>query len=272
MSKPKLILSDIDGTILNDQAELLPATITGVRAAVRQGATMVLASARSPKGMWSIAKQLGIESTMIAYNGALTAKTDDDDHLQVFEEEPIDRKVARRVQKVIAKKWPKASINVYSNNDWFVQANGPWEKQEAAGIGYEPTVTNLSTWLAKSNAPIHKILIMADADTITEINAQLQTPTYKAIAAYRSKDTYLEIVAAGVTKATALKQLLVDDDLTPEDAIAFGDNYNDLAMLHLAGIGVAMGNAPEVIKEGADLVTTDNNHDGIYQVLNQYFD
>ncbi|MFC6181283.1 Cof-type HAD-IIB family hydrolase [Lactiplantibacillus daowaiensis] len=272
MTKPKLILSDIDGTLLNDQAEMLPATVTGIRAAVRQGATMVLASARSPKGMWGLAQELGIDSTMIAYNGALTAKTDAEDQLKVFEERPIDRKVARKLQKLIAKNWPQASINIYSNNDWLAQRNGSWERQEAAGIGYPAQITDLASWLAKGAAPIHKLLIMADASVITAINAKLQTPAFKAIAAYRSKDTYLEIVAAGVTKAKALEVLIADDQLTPADAIAFGDNFNDLAMLHLAGIGVAMGNAPEVVKEVADIVTTDNNHDGIYQVLQQYFD
>jgi len=271
MTQPKLILSDIDGTLLTDAAEILPATIAGVQAAVQQGATMVLASARSPKGMWGLAQQLGIDSTMIAYNGALTAKTTADDQLQVFEERPIKSALTQQIQALVAEQWPQASMNIYSRNQWLVSQLGAWEQQEAAGIGYQPRVTALAPWLATAEAPVHKMLVMAEPSVITAIDQHLQAPAFNGIDAYRSKDTYLEIVATGVSKAAALKTLIADDQLSPADAIAFGDNFNDLAMLELVGIGVAMGNAPQAVQQGADLVTTDNNHNGIQQVLNQYF-
>jgi len=271
MTQPKMILSDIDGTLLNDQAEILPATIAGVQQAVQQGATIVLASARSPKGMWGLAQQLGINSTMIAYNGALTAKTDADDQLQMVEQRPIEVALARQIQALVADKWPTASINLYSNNQWFVQRLTAWEAQEAAGIGYQPVVTDLATWLTKAPTPVHKVLIMAEAVVITALATELQAPAFAGIDAYRSKPTYLEIVATGVSKAAALKTWLADTDISPAETLAFGDNFNDSAMLQLAGTGVAMGNAPQAVQQVADLVTTDNNHNGIQQVLNHYF-
>ncbi|MFC6200459.1 Cof-type HAD-IIB family hydrolase [Lactiplantibacillus nangangensis] len=244
MTKPKLILSDIDGTLLTDAAEILPATVTGVKQAVAQGATMVLASARSPKGMFGLAQQLGITSTMIAYNGALTAKMTATS-LTVLEERPIASAVAAKVEQLVRENWPQASFNIYAANQWLVRELGPWEQQEAAGIGYQPEVVVPATWLAK--------------------------PT-QAISAYRSKPTYLEIVATGVSKAAALETLIADEQISPAQAIAFGDNFNDLDLLKLVGIGVAMGNAPAAVKQGANLVTTDNNHNGIQQVLAQYFE
>ena len=101
MKTIKLIVSDIDGTLVDSHGQLLPATITGVQAAVAKGAKMVLASARSPKGMFGIAQQLGINSTMIAYNGALTATTDANDQLTVFEEQAVAPELARSVQALI---------------------------------------------------------------------------------------------------------------------------------------------------------------------------
>lgn len=267
----KLIVSDIDGTLVDQHGDLLPETITGVQAAVRRGASVVLASARPPKGMFGLAQQLGIDSTMIGYNGALTAKTDANDQLQVFAQQPIDQELAQRVQALVATRWPGTSISIYANNDWLVEQTGPWEQQEATGIGFDPTVTDLAQWLQGAVEPVHKIMIMAEPDVIVAIERALNTPEFAALTAYRSKDTYLEIVKAGVTKAAALTELLAEDHLRPNQAIAFGDHFNDVAMLKAAGIGVAMGNAPAAVKAAADQVTTDNNHPGIQQTLNRYF-
>ena len=271
MKTIKLIVSDIDGTLVDSHGQLLPATITGVQAAVAQGAKMVLASARSPKGMFGIAQQLGINSTMIAYNGALTATTDANDQLTVFEEQAVAPELARSVQALIAREWPTASINIYTNNDWLVASMGQWEQQEADGIGYQPHVADLADWLQVAPTPVHKIMIMAEASVIKAIEQRLQTFEFEDLAVYRSKATYLEIVATGVTKAAALKKLLADEQLTTAETLGFGDNFNDVAMLQEVGVGVAMGNAPQAVKDAADMVTTDNNHNGIQLTLARYF-
>lgn len=272
MTSIKMILSDIDGTLLNDEADLLPSTITGLKKAAAQGAQIVLASARSPKGMFGLAQQLGVHSTMIAYNGALTAATDAADHLTVMEQQPIPLAAAQAVQKVVAQRWPEASLNIYTNNDWYVEQVAAWEEQEADGIGYQPTITPLATWLATPQTPIHKLMIMAPASTISAIEPLLKSPEFADLDVYRSKPTYLEIVATGVSKAAALKKLLVDEKVATKQTMAFGDNFNDVAMLQTVGIGVAMGNAPQAVKDAADIVTLDNNHDGIAKVLQVYFD
>ncbi|BDZ32075.1 Cof-type HAD-IIB family hydrolase [Lactiplantibacillus sp. WILCCON 0030] len=270
MTKPKLILSDIDGTLLTDEAKILPATVMSVKRAVNAGATMVLASARSPKGMFGLAQQLGLNSTMIAYNGALTAKMTAT-KLTVLEERPIEPQLAAKVQRLVAQNWPEASINIYTGNQWLVSEMGSWETQEATGIGYQPEVVNQAAWLQRPTAVSHKVMIMAAPAVIQAIEQALQAPVFAGISAYRSKPTYLEIVAAGVSKAAALQTLIADEKLSPAQAIAFGDNFNDLALLKLVGVGVAMGNAPAAVKTAATVVTTDNNHNGIQQVLDQYF-
>ncbi|CAM3159798.1 Cof-type HAD-IIB family hydrolase [Lactiplantibacillus plajomi] len=271
MTAIQLIVSDIDGTLVDSTGQLLPATVSGVQRAVEHGATMVLASARPPKGMRTIAQQLGIDTTMIAYNGALTAKTDANDRLTVVEQQPVPLALARRVNQLVATNWSTASVNIYSNNDWVVARMTAWERQEADGIGFEPRVTDLGQWLTTATAPVHKMMIMADAAIITAVEQALTATDFNGLTVYRSKDTYLEIVAAGVSKASALTTLLADDQLSPAAALAFGDNYNDVAMLKTAGIGVAMGNAPADVQAAADRVTTDNNHPGIQQILAEYF-
>lgn len=83
----------------------------------------------------------------------------------------------------------------------------------------------------------------------------------------RSSPILLEIMDKTVSKAEGIKIMLEHFGLKANQSIAFGDNYNDLDMLELAGVGVAMNNAPDDVKKTASAVTDDNNHDGIYKFL-----
>lgn len=79
-----------------------------------------------------------------------------------------------------------------------------------------------------------------------------------------------DVIAKGGGKQTAIRRYLEENGLTPEEAIAFGDGENDIGMLKLAGIGVAMGNAEAIVKEAADYVTTDIDDNGIANALKHF--
>jgi len=79
-----------------------------------------------------------------------------------------------------------------------------------------------------------------------------------------------DVIAKGGGKQTAIRRYLAENGLTPEEAIAFGDGENDIGMLKLAGIGVAMGNAEGIVKEAADYVTTDIDDNGIENALKHF--
>ena len=83
----------------------------------------------------------------------------------------------------------------------------------------------------------------------------------------RSKPFFLEFTEAGVTKGTSLNQLIQKLGIKREEVIAMGDSYNDQAMIEFAGLGVAMGNAPDDIKEIANYVTDTNMNDGVAKVV-----
>lgn len=86
----------------------------------------------------------------------------------------------------------------------------------------------------------------------------------------RSKPYFLEFTEKGVTKGTSLDQLIQACGIKREEVIAIGDSYNDLSMIEFAGLGVAMGNAPDDIKEIADLVTETNMNDGVAKVVEEF--
>ena len=86
----------------------------------------------------------------------------------------------------------------------------------------------------------------------------------------RSKPFFLEFTEAGVTKGTSLNQLIQKLGIKREEVIAMGDSYNDQAMIEFAGLGVAMGNAPDDIKEIANYVTDTNMNDGVAKVVEKF--
>ncbi len=86
-----------------------------------------------------------------------------------------------------------------------------------------------------------------------------------------SKPSYLEIMDRSVSKTSAIRFLQERWGVARQQVIAVGDNFNDMDMLEYAGVGVAMGNAPESVKNAADEVTLSNDDDGVAKVIEKYF-
>ena len=87
---------------------------------------------------------------------------------------------------------------------------------------------------------------------------------------YRSEPFFLEIMPQNIDKAYSLSKLLNIIGLTKDEMIACGDGFNDLSMIKYAGLGVAMGNAQEVVKESANYVTATNDENGVANVVNEF--
>ena len=91
------------------------------------------------------------------------------------------------------------------------------------------------------------------------------------LSVYRSAPYFIEVVPQGIDKAASIEKLINYLGIDQKDTIACGDGYNDLSMIKYAGVGVAMSNAVDVIKENADYITLSNNDDGIAKVIEKFF-
>ena len=87
---------------------------------------------------------------------------------------------------------------------------------------------------------------------------------------FRSEPYFLELVPKGIDKASSLSVLLEKLGMTKDEMIAVGDGFNDLSMIQYAGLGVAMANAQEVVKENADFITLSNEEDGVAHVVEKF--
>jgi len=263
MSHIRLIISDIDGTILNDLHQIDSDLLTLIPDLKREEIPFVLASARSPKGMAPIAKELGIEDCpMACYNGALIQKGE-----QVLFEHPLDKNEARQFIDWANQHFPQVSINLYSGKDWMTDHLDQWSREEARITGEKPLILPLLDPLLDMTKPLHKLLLIGDAEEIQALYRAISADDFPS---YLSKANYLEVTAKHVSKEDALVELANHYHLSLEEVLTMGDNFNDLPMLKKAGIGVAMGNAPQEVKDEAAVVTKDNNENGAGQAVETY--
>ncbi|WP_270523630.1 Cof-type HAD-IIB family hydrolase [Streptococcus anginosus] len=265
----RLVISDVDGTILNDQHQVDYQLKTQLPLLQEKGIPFVLASARSPLGMEPIAQQLGlIDNPLACYNGALVIKGNSQNY-DVLMEHGLDKKEVQYLLELVQEKFPAVAINLYSGKDWFAEQIDKWVQEEADITGEIPTIQDLAFVLQKQ-VSVHKLLLIGEPADIQKLQDYLQNIAFPQTAFYLSKENYLEVTAKQVSKENALQEIAHFYHISLQQVIAIGDNFNDLPMLKLAGLGVAMGNAPKAVKEQVAAVTHTNNNHGVAQAIEQY--
>lgn len=262
----KLIFSDIDGTLINDELKVTPKTRDAIRQQIIKGNVFIPASARLPKGIMTAVGQILGVFPMIAYNGALAL----DETGRALITRFFDAKKAAEICRYVDEQNNGSAWNIYSGYVWYcAQEKSPLVEHEEKIVNVKATPTTVEQ--IEQLHGVHKALIMGKPENLDHIQEEL-TPKFSDLSFVRSSRTLLEVVLKGVSKASAVKILADEYKISLQDCIAFGDNYNDEEMLEEVGHPVLMGNAPEALKEkiGLDNVTLDNNHDGIAEALEKF--
>lgn len=261
----KIVFSDIDGTVLNSKHELLTSTIEAVQKLALKNIPFVLVSARMPKAMKLILDEMKVKMPMISYGGALVL----DEQNKILYDNKINKIDTEAIISEIELLWPDdVVINYYSDDNWFVKdENNKAVKREENITNVKASQADFKELINKNILP-NKILCMTKANISSKIEAVLQEK-FPQLNIVRSSDILIEIMNKDVSKANGIEVLLHHLKMTPAQAIAFGDNYNDLTMLNFVGRGVVMQNAPEEIRKEAKYITKSNNEDGIYEYLKQ---
>ena len=266
MSRIKLIMSDIDGTILDKNHQLDSYLIELMPLLKQRDIPFVLASARSPLGIAPISKELGITECPIAcYNGALISLGD-----KILSQYSIDKSELLLLHDFLKKEFPTVSINVYSGKDWLVNTIDEWVEIEATITGESPKVTSLADFIRDEKTLVHKLLLIDNTDTIQKLQKNLSSIDFPQTDFYLSKDNYLEVTHNQVSKKQALLELANYYQLPLTSIMTLGDNYNDIPMIETAGLGIAMGNAPRDVKTCAKAVTDSNEQNGVSKAIKLY--
>ncbi|GAB5057079.1 fructose-phosphate phosphohydrolase SppA [Companilactobacillus alimentarius] len=271
MKQIKLILSDIDGTILDDKNMIDGGLKNNIQKLRQKKIPFILASARSPKGMVSIAKKLDVLDNPIAcYNGALVVKNLQAEKYTTILSHELKISETQQILNILMNKFPRIAINLYSGSNWYVENIDKWVKIEADITKMVPIETDLTQLIAKDKIPVHKLLLIGETSEIKRVKQFLEEANYSDSSFYLSKDNYLEITNKQVSKEKALRELVNYYEINLSETMTLGDNFNDVPMLDLAGLGVAMQNAPEEVKHHAQVTTKSNNENGVSFAIKKY--
>ncbi|WP_242258348.1 Cof-type HAD-IIB family hydrolase [Streptococcus thoraltensis] len=260
----KIIFSDIDGTLINDQLQVTQRTRDAIVSAVENGNLFVPVSARMPEAIKPIIRDFLPKTPIISYNGAYIQ----DENGQEIASSPMATDTGIAICRYLEKEHPGIAWNVYSGEKWLSQdRSNKWISREEDVVGISSQEAVLDD--LNSLREIHKLLLMGEPEEILAVEAVLKQG-YPELSISKSYPYYLEIMAAGIQKGRAVARLADHYDATIQEAYAFGDNFNDLDMLEAVGNGYVMANGPEAVRQAIGKVTADNNNDGIADVLEEH--
>lgn len=269
MSKYKMLCLDIDGTLLNSNHKITLKTKNAIKSLYKgKGIPVILVSARMPSAIKYLKNELEIDTPIICYSGAFILSNKD----EMLYNEYIEKNIVSNIFKEISDLDIHKSL--YLKDRWCISRNDMWSDLESSITGINPEIISFKELLevkSDDDNGFNKILLIGDEAIVKKAYLRLRKANFEKISFNMSKPTYIEIMNNNTSKTKAIKKLLDIYNITNEEVVTIGDNYNDVDMIKFAGLGIAMGNAPDEVKLISDDVTLSNDDDGVAEAIARYF-
>ncbi|MBQ1276138.1 MAG: HAD family phosphatase [Flavobacteriales bacterium] len=269
----KLVCSDIDGTLLDSTRDVSAATAAAIEALDKKGIPFVMISARMPRAMRPFQYKSHINRPIVCFNGAyIESEIKEDGLVRVLRNRPINYECF--IDMLIFLSNYDIHVSTFHKDSWYANRMDRWTEREINNTRCQPEIIPNNGMIHRFSCDglsAHKVLLMGEVEIIEEVYHKLSSMYGEHVDIYRSKDTYLEINAKAVSKDKSLDLLARYYNIKVNDIMAFGDNYNDIGMLTRAGMGVAVGNAKDVVKTAANATTLRNTEDGVATYINEFF-
>ena len=267
MKDIKMLVLDIDGTLTNSKKEITPETKRAILNIQERGHKVMLASGRPTPGMKRFAEELELEKYggyLLSFNGGriINCRSGEIVFQKMFPPHLIPQIYRFAVLN-------DCGLVTYFG-DRIISATRMDEYVELEGRINGMKIQEVEKFISFVDFDVNKLLMTAPADRAEQYERTLQEKYGDIISVYRSEPFFIELMPKGVDKATSIDRMLETVGLTRENIICCGDGYNDLTMIEYSGVGVAMSNAQEKVKEKADYITKSNDEDGIVHVIDKF--
>ena len=236
----KVVVSDLDGTLLNNQHQISPHTRRTLHRLTAEGIRFIVATGRHHIDVQGIRNALGLEIFLITANGAVVHDKQDN----CIYNQTIPPQLAQELVEI--ERLPDIDLHLYQGDEWLVEAESPELLAYHKESGFTYRVVDPVT-LDKQG--INKIFYTGEHPDLVELENRLLTYFGDRLSIAFSTPTCLEAMQKGVNKGNAVKAVLELNGYRLQDAIAFGDGMNDKEMLSMAGKGCVMGNAHQRLKD-----------------------
>lgn len=264
----KLLVLDIDGTLVNSQKVITPKTLEALLRIQEEGHIIALASGRPYPGLKRFITQLKLEEYggyALSFNGGkviscATGKA-------VYEET-----VPKRYAKIIYDYAIEHGLGLvtYDSKDVITGTEiDSYMEYEAKLNGME--LVRVDDFVSYVDFDMIKCLLTAKPEYAEKCENEMRKLLAPELNVFRSEPYFIEVTNCNVDKAKSIAGLLSIIGMEQKDTVCCGDGFNDLTMVSYGGIGVAMGNAQEIVKQNADFITGSCDEDGLVTVIEKFF-
>lgn len=259
----RLVVSDIDGTLVTPDKRLTPAAVAAARRLDAAGVGLTLVSSRPARGMASLVEALAVSLPFAAFNGGNLVAPD----FSLLAAKRLSVDAARTAIELFQRRG--VSVWVFADDRWLLQdASGADVRRERRTVGFAPTlVADFDGEIDR----IDKLVGVSDQpDLLADVESEAQGVLRGEANALRSQAYYLDVTHPDADKGHAVRALCRRIGVSPAETAVIGDQSNDLAMFAVAGMSVAMGQGTDEVKAGADFVTDANDRDGFAKAIDRF--
>lgn len=256
----KLVVSDLDGTLLDGKSKVTEYTKNAVKKLIDKGIKFAIATGRGEASAMRFRDELGLKIYLICNNGA---NIYDDNENMIFER-VIEKETVHKIIEVLRKR--RVKYNCFYHEDFYKEEYDTTDYSRRIGFR-EHTLKDIFQCPS-----LHKIIIEEEPEIILSVNKELREKFSHEAEITISDPRCIDIVPKGCSKGNALTLIAQEMKIQMERVMAFGDGENDLDMLRKVGHPVAMENAQEIVKKEVNNRALKNIDNGVAKYLEEYFD
>jgi Cof subfamily protein (haloacid dehalogenase superfamily) len=259
----RLVVADVDGTLVTPDKVLTPRTGTVVRAIIEAGIAFTITSGRPPLGMKPLIHDLQLHDPIAAFNGGLLVRPD----LSVIREHLIPSEAAQAVVDILTK--DTLDVWVYGGKDWYVKSrHGPHVDREEWTVKFPPTV--VSTYEGLLDRIVKIVGVNDDHDVMARCVEKVQRQFGQHVSAALSQPYYLDVTHPKANKGEVVNALSAMLAIPIAQIATIGDMPNDVLMFQRSGVSIAMGNASMDVQRAATFVTASNMEEGFALAMERF--
>jgi len=263
-----MLAFDLDDTLLRSDLTISYRTRNAIKRTEPCGVIVVLASGRIPTAMEQYSKLLGLHKRkgyLVCNNGALILESDTGN---VIHEVMIEKEIALAICDLAdAEGFP---VQMYDDDIMYISRQNEYSRYDEKQTGMRQVV--VENFRAMVGDGCYKLIVPGEPKILGHVEKVIRALVGDKVTLFTSRPYYLEILPKDTDKGKALARIAEIVGISAKETLAIGDSMNDEAMIRWAGIGVAMANSDDRIKNIADLITDrTNDDDGVAEVVDKYF-
>ena len=259
----RLLLSDIDGTLVTSDKTLTPRTIEAVRALRDADILFSITSSRPPRGMSMFVTPLTLTAPLAAFNGGMFV----DAQLRTLEQRTLKPDLVQPAITLMDDH--DMDVWVYQHDDWFVlDRDDPHTQREARAVQFEPT--EVKSFDGVSHAVSKIVGVSDDPHVVAAAHVAVMNALGGHASISSSQSYYLDVTHLDANKGCAVGFLAEHFGISPQEIATIGDGPNDVSMFQASGYSIAMGNGTDAVRHAATVVTSSNDDEGFARAVERF--